>query len=299
MTDVIKPMLAAKLDWNKVRYPVLVSPKVDGLRCIVSGGRAMSRTWKEFPNRHLRHNIARYAEFLELCDGELVVGSPTHPNVYNASMSGLMSEGGLPIFQFLIFDLLRDQRAPYVDRVRALRDIALEDSAPPWVKLLKQTICRTREDLELAEEKYLAMGYEGVIVRAPKAPYKQGRSTVTQGYLLKLKRYFDAEARVIGSVELMHNDNPAFEDAQGRTARTSHQAGQRPGNKLGALVVQPLEGGIPFNIGTGFDDDARIALWKDRDNLQGKIVKFKYLPHGMLNAPRHPVFLGFRDERDM
>jgi DNA ligase-1 len=30
-----------------------------------------------------------------------------------------------------------------------------------------------------------------------------------------------------------------------------------------------------------------------------KLAKFRYFPHGMKDAPRHPVFIGWRDERDL
>jgi DNA ligase-1 len=51
-----------------------------------------------------------------------------------------------------------------------------------------------------------------------------------------------------------------------------------------------------FKIGTGFDDATRCLLWAQRKTLPGKIVKYKSMQHGALDAPRHPVFLGFRAE---
>lgn len=293
MSQAIRPMLAAKLDMDAVRYPVLASPKVDGIRAIISNGRPMSRTWKEIPNRHLRALVRNAGDVLELADGELVAGSPSAPDVYNASMSGLMSESGTPDIQFLVFDSLHDMTAPYEHRLASLTALSL----PSWCTLLPQWRITGRDELEAFEEGAIRAGYEGIIVRAPRAPYKQGRSTVNQGWLLKLKRYDDSEAVVTGTAELMHNDNQPWTDVQGHTARTSHKDGQRPGGKLGSLAV--TAGGIAFSIGTGFSDDERARLWAMRDQLPGAIVKFRHLPHGQLDAPRHPVFLGFRDASDM
>jgi DNA ligase-1 len=36
-----------------------------------------------------------------------------------------------------------------------------------------------------------------------------------------------------------------------------------------------------------------------RKKLLGKIVKYKYQEIGVLEKPRFPVFLGFRDKEDM
>ena len=38
------------------------------------------------------------------------------------------------------------------------------------------------------EQRYLAQGYEGVMLRHPAGPYKPGRSTAREAWLLKLKR---------------------------------------------------------------------------------------------------------------
>jgi DNA ligase-1 len=54
-----------------------------------------------------------------------------------------------------------------------------------------------------------------------------------------------------------------------------------------------------FNIGSGMDHTLRKQIWDNRDKYIGKIVKYKYLPVGTIDAPRHPVFLGLRDKDDM
>jgi hypothetical protein len=45
----------------------------------------------------------------------------------------------------------------------------------------------------------------------------------------------------------------------------------------------------------------RVDLWKAHHlgRLQGKVVKFKYQGFTPDGSPRFPVFLGFRDQRDM
>ena len=51
----MKPMLAALCeDVTKLRYPVIASPKLDGIRALVIDGQLVSRTLKPIPNRYVQ-----------------------------------------------------------------------------------------------------------------------------------------------------------------------------------------------------------------------------------------------------
>jgi DNA ligase-1 len=113
-----------------------------------------------------------------------------------------------------------------------------------------------------------------------------------------MKRFSDTEAEIIGYEEKMHNANPATKDAFGRTERSSHQENLVPTGTLGALLVRSDEFTNEFSIGSGFTDELRADLWKRRNQLKGKLVKFKYQPYGVKDVPRFPVFIGIRDPRD-
>ena len=54
-----------------------------------------------------------------------------------------------------------------------------------------------------------------------------------------------------------------------------------------------------FTCGSGLTDAQRADFWARRDELLGQKVKYKHLPHGAKDAPRHPVFLGIRASEDM
>ena len=164
--------------------------------------------------------------------------------------------------------------------------------------LLPQTPVNSLGDLLAYKQSTLEVGYEGVMLRPPDGPYKQNRSTLREGYLIKLKRFTDAEAVCIGYGELMHNGNEAVTNELGRTARSSAQAGLIPGGTLGYLLCKTPDG-VEFKIGTGFDAADRADLWAEQDKLMGRIVKYKSFPVGVKDAPRHPVWLGFRHPDDM
>lgn len=294
-----KPNLAATLTKPALlKFPVWASPKIDGVRCVVFGGVAYSRTLKPIPNPHVQDGAKYYERELEGLDGELVVGSATDPNCMQNTTSGVMKRSGEPEFTFHAFDYVYPGM-PYGDRMRVVRGRvaeAVEEFAP--VKLVPQHYVMNAADLAVMEEYYLDQGYEGLMIRSGDAPYKYGRSTEREGGLVKVKRFVDAEAVVVGFEEEMRNENEATRDATGRTERSTAQAGLVGKGTLGALVVRDEQGRV-FNIGTGFTAAQRADIWRDSSRCKGLTVKYKHFDHGTVDAPRHPVFLGFRAPEDM
>lgn len=69
-----------------------------------------------------------------------------------------------------------------------------------------------------------------------------------------------------------------------------------PSNTLGCLLVEDLKSGVKFGIGSGFNDALRDLIWQNREKYLGATVTYKYQTAGAKNAPRFPVFLGFRKD---
>ena len=294
------PMLAGKCeDVSKLKFPVLASIKLDGVRCIKIGRRLFSRTLKEIPNERVQQLFANVPDG---SDGELILGDPTASDAYRRTVSAVMGDGNpTEGLQYFIFDNFLYEHA-FVNRLNHLMTTNLGDLVHRSAQVLPHKLCRTAEELNTFEEEMVAAGHEGVMVRSLGGPYKQGRSTAKEGYLLKIKRFEDAEAEIVGFEERMHNGNEEFTNELGRTARSSHQENLVGRGDLGALVVQGINGtykGVKFNIGTGFNDVERADLWKCRAALLGRIIKYKYFPLGSKDRPRFPVWLGFRDKEDM
>ncbi len=140
------------------------------------------------------------------------------------------------------------------------------------------------------------------MLRGPAGPYKQGRSSERQGWLLKLKQFEDAEAVVVGYEEEYENTNTATKNALGRTERSTAKAGMVGKRTLGKFEVMGIGGTydkVEFSVGGGFTAAMRQHLWTDRELCLGKILKFKYFASGSKERPRFPVFLGWRDKRDI
>jgi DNA ligase 1 len=298
---VFKPMLATAVeDVAQIKFPVLASQKLDGIRATVQEGRLMSRSLKPIPNVHVQRLFAGLPEGL---DGELILGDPLAADCYRKTVSLVMSDDKpLPTegdtLRFHVFDVFRE----YAGFHRRLKDSIGLSIGHAFVRNVEHFVVANLAELERMEENLLERGAEGVMLRSLEGPYKQGRSSLREGYLLKLKRFKDCEATIINTFELMHNDNEAFKNELGRTARSQHQDNLKGLDTLGGLIVAGLGGdydGVEFRVGTGFDAATRKDLWALRLSLPGQIVKVKYFPSGGKDKPRHPVFLGFRDKRDM
>lgn len=310
-----KPNLAATLTKPElIKFPVWASPKIDGIRCVFFGGVAYSRSLKPIPNPVVQEFAAAYGRLLEGLDGELTVGSPTDANCMQNSMA-VMSKSAEPDFTFHVFDWFPDPNRASLytvgyDRrsdVVAARIAEFYDLYPEAdIKAVPQHLCVSHEDLDTLEARFLADGYEGMMIRAHDSKYKCGRSTEREGGLVKVKRFVDGEAVIVGFEEEMHNANEATRNATGRTERSTAQAGLVGKGTMGALrVAMPVDSRVPdspsvvFSIGTGFTAAQRRDYWQDRESLIGRLVKFKHFDHGTVDAPRHPVFIGFRHPEDM
>ena len=289
---ITKPMLASGIeDTDKIVYPVLCTPKLDGIRCLMRGGKTFSRNFKPIPNKYIRELLEGYIVNDGL-DGELVL----QDEAFNKVSSAVMKRDGHPDFRYIVFDyVMGDLDMPYYERMKFLSGLRL----PAWCEVLLPVKAENKEELKALETKFVDEGYEGIMLRSMNGPYKCGRSTVREGYLLKWKRFADSEAEILGFEERMHNNNVAKKDELGRTKRSSHKANMVGTNTLGKLVVRDIKTGVEFGIGTGYDDATRLKIWNHQGTHIGQIVKYKYQPCGTKDLPRFPVFLGFRHKNDM
>lgn len=287
----MKPNLASEPD---VKYPLTLpkygSVKLDGIRALTQYSTTTTRQEKLVPNQELRELLATRQGL----DGELIFAEPNAPDVYHSTYSAVMTEkGSAEGITFYVFDLL-DKTRPYKDRYAILQDMLL----PPMFKVLEQTLITSQEDLDAYYDRVLTEGYEGLILRNPDAMYKEGRSTAKSQDMLKLKPFRDDEAAVTGVYEAMHNGNEAFKNELGYTARSSHKENLTGNGMIGGLLAQFQ--GQEIRIAAGkLKHSERIAIWQNPTAVVGKLAKFRHLPVGVKDAPRHARFIGWRSPIDL
>lgn len=299
-----RPMLAAKATDEELQalfkrgHSFLLSPKIDGIRALVVNGTLVSRTMKPIRNYYTQQLFGRPE--LEGLDGELVVGNPWDKNLMQQTSSGVMSYDGRPNVHFCVFDYWNKPNQNFRDRINNVHFLTMSLDPQERVSAVPHYDTLSYEDMLKDEERSLLKGYEGVMLRHPNGPYKQNRSTLREAYLVKVKRFEDSEAIVTGFAPLYRNHNSAELDERGYTKRSHAASGKYATELLGTLNVRNLSDGVEFSIGSGFTEAQRTSLWEQRDRLVGRIVKYKSFKNaGVKDAPRHPIFLGFRDVEDM
>lgn len=325
---LFKPMLAAKPDPEeldavlaKLTYPVLASPKYDGIRVTVQNGKLYSRALKLIPNLELQALWGKPE--LNGLDGEVIVGAPTAEDCFNRSTSIVMSRDKAACeAKFYVFDSYCEVE-PF--SIRAYNAAMMADQKPHYnlqgniskaereIVVVQHTLLKSLKQLLAYEAKETKAGHEGVMLRSPTGAYKQGRSTLKEGGLIAVKRFVDAEAVILDTYEQEENTNAKTVNELGKSKRSSHKSGKVGKGTLGGFVVQAIQfdsqygkdgftrQGVEFNLatGVGLTDAVRAELWAKRSALKGKIVKFRYQKVGTKTAPRIPIFLGFRDGKDL
>ena len=125
------------------------------------------------------------------------------------------------------------------------------------------------EEVEVAHEDYLELGYEGSILRQNK-PYECKRSWT----LMKVKDFSDAEATIIG-----------YEEGKGK--REDH---------LGKFIMQDDDGnefGCPPGKGYTYED--MKSMLENIHDYIGKRATFTYFERTKANSYRHPLYKNIRD----
>lgn len=294
MPTIKKPMLGVAVEnVDALTYPLIASPKLDGIRCLKIDGNIVSRSFKPIPNHHIRTTLEGILP--DGIDGEIMVGD----NFQDVS-SSVMSRDGEPDFSYWAFDYVEDPNREYEKRLEDLeRVISQIDHSK--VRDVDTRVIRASEELRAYEAEVLSQGFEGVMLRTPESPYKFGRSTIKQQFLLKIKPFKESEAVILGFEEMMHNENTLEADELGYAKRSQAKDGLVPAGTLGKFLVRDIHTGIEFAIGTGkgLTHELRQRIWDNRGAYRGRVVKYRYQDHGVKVAPRIPVWLGFRSPADM
>lgn len=308
-----QPLLSATYDPRfPVLFPALGSFKLDGIRVVIKDGVPYTRSLKKpVPNKVLCKLLGGLPWF----DGEVIAGSPTgtlEDPVCNRSQSLVMSEE-CPEYEdnwtFWIFDYAgpemkdmpfetRFNDAKYYMNTACMNNPELR----PHLKMVHHEPLMSEANLWGLEDKAIALGYEGIMVRQPEGRYKWGRATEKERILTKFKRWEDAEGIITEAHAEQENQNEAKTNALGKTERSSHKANKVDKEVIGGYTVKTKrdadghfgldkEGDwVEFYCGAAANTTAkaRAELFKVKDTLPGKILTFEYQYTKGVDKPRFP-----------
>lgn len=315
---LIKPMLACDWDSKKIKEGKLYwhQPKIDGVRALHLNARMTGRSLRPHSNRYFT-GLFSHPVFAGL-DGEAAAAAETDGDLCRATTSALNSIEGEPWILLHVFDYITEEtiHLKYRDRYKLLeiRIATIQRQHPEMgihLKIVPVRPCVGLAQIEALNEKDLDDGYEGSILRDPDELYKQGRSTVREGGLLRVKGFIDVEARVLSITEGEQNNNVAETNALGRTERSTHQENMVPNGMVGSLECVMLADvihrrkvlfkcGQIVTVSPGkMTHTERIMYFSFPELIVGQIIKFKTFPHGVKDKPRFPTFLSIRAKSDM
>ncbi len=208
--SVIRPMGAHKLDdfAHKLKYPVLVQRKLDGYRCLAhldsNSIHLYSRTMK--PYSHLDHIRDELKEILKdqdfYLDGELYnhemglheIGSLVRKKYVQKENVEKMKE-----ITYCIFDMFQPNQMEltFQERYQFLEKLFAKKKFQ-YLKLVSIVKCDDLKCVEKENEKYLAEGYEGVIVRNMDGLYQWNKKSYD---VLRTKEFKREKFILIGAKE--------------------------------------------------------------------------------------------------
>ncbi len=301
-----KPMRAAGPDpkkgdahfWANLQYPLLVSPKIDGIRGCSHHGIVTSRSGELLPSLQVQDELSK----VQWVDCEIIEGNPTDYGVYNRTQSHVMSVDKPGELSYHVFDCIHPDwlNRPFYERLAQAEKLLRQvwDKCDTRFKLVQHEEVESLEELLAYEDRMLEAGWEGVMGRSPVAPYKQGQATYNQGWMYKFKRFEDTEGEIVGFVEQMTNTNEKERSALGFAKRSSAKDGLVPAGTLGKFIVRWQGHEIPVGCGV-LSHKERQETWDNREAYLGRLLKFRYFAHGIKDLPRHPRALGFRSKIDL
>lgn len=290
-----KPMLAVNAKKEKIKYPCLYSNKLDGIRCIFKDGQMLARSLKPITSETLQKKFEWLKDLSKetnmIYDGEMYSHKMPFTEISHYVRK---SDAEIPdSIKFYCFDAVDgdDYSEQFVSRNGYLGNIKHKD-----VVIVKQTELQNEKELDEAFKDVLSEGYEGLILRSLDGLYKCGRSSVTEGYLLKVKPFLSFDAEIISVVERMENLNESKKNELGRSFKRNTKDDKK-GTGIAAVfkvMYEGVEGGVTI---TG-DEDFRTEIWENKENYIGKMIEYKAMVVGMKDFPRHANFMRFREDRD-
>lgn len=298
-----KPHLACDADLDKLKFPLMGFPKLDGVRGLHITGSMTGRSLKPHGNLHVtsKYSVASCEGF----DGEFTFGSTTGESLCRDTTSVMSRIQGEPDVAWNLFDWIHPDMLdlPYTTRYHEL--VAHYLANTEWfnamsICIIPFTMLHTREEVEAFYEQCLDQGYEGVVLRDPMGKHKDGRATTTLGAYLRMKPQSDKEAIVLELVEALENQNEAKVNELGRTERSSHKENKVGKGMIGMLVCKDVTTGMTIDVGAGkMTHEERIHYFNNPQEMIGQYIKYRSMDSGVKDKPRFARYICKRAIEDM
>jgi len=260
-----------------ISYPIWAEPKYDGIRVIAvydeGTVQLFSRKGKEFTNfPKIQTAIHNHEQFQGLMlDGE-VFGATFDDATTVAHRKDGKDDSDLT---FCVWDCMhaREFAASNCQRTLVDRQKMLSGAicgCDPKVHQAPGCLIQNEQHMLATFHAIREQGYEGLVLKPLDSLYSYKRSRAW----IKVKEMYAQEFTAIG-----------FEQGKGKHAKV-----------LGALKVEG--NGLHAEVGSGFTDEQRAEIWKNRESYQGRLAEVKYQEVTDDKSLRFPVFLRWRPDAE-
>lgn len=276
---------------GKVKYPVRLEPKFDGLRCIAIKHQGevtlYTRSGTIITSMKTIASVLKSAPYDDVVlDGEGMGKDWANTNSIMMSSKKFKDDDELvyQVFDSVPYDewMSQETTEPYSVRLERVKNIVTSINDSRHVKAVEHVSVKNETELLDSYSKYLEMGYEGAMLKKLDRTYEFDRSD----NILKLKPITTFEGAIVGHYE-------------------GRQGGKREGLFGGFEILLP--NGVITNCGGGFNDAmlSEIQL-NNPESYIGKIVELEGQPdpttsNGLTadGKVHFPVFSRFRDVKDV
>jgi DNA ligase 1 len=295
---------------TEVTWPMMMSIKRDGIRCIIINGRLYSRKMKPIPNINLYPQLDDLIQYSKqhhvIFDGELY----THyPHTFSNIISFCMSDDK-PIpksLKFHMIDMLTEEewlRGSYTESFKKhhakLKLFAKENKFANFM-LISQHLVKNSDQAEKYLNRWLGQHFEGAVLRCPNKGYRHGKATVKQHWIFKVKPFDEYDAKIIQVYEgtRMKKNLERKTNAQGKLEPVMKLGEREPNGTFGKFLVK-LDDGRECEIGNwkGLTKAKRAEIWANKDKYLNQWIRFKGQRAGVKTLPRIPKDLVLRDAKD-
>jgi ATP-dependent DNA ligase len=282
----VSPMLAKEYskDGKKIKYPAMIQPKLDGVRCLSSLNsdgevHLVSREGKEWHHlNHIRIELKKMLKSGLYIDGELFTKAITFQEITSITRKSLSLDKDEAekekIMEYHIYDLIdtNNLEMTFSERSELLAKLHKTSKAKS-VKLVETKVIKNEDEMKKLYEKYLEEGYEGAMLRNIDSVYKMGPTRSSD--LIKIKPTDESEAKIVDFSEGESNEKGLvlwiieWTDKNGKKSN---------------VTVRPM--------GT---HEERAKLYKDGKKYIGKKLTIRYQGLTDLGIPRFPRGVVIRD----
>lgn len=273
-TKRIKPMLAQEFEKNKhkIKYPVTVQPKFDGVRCLayrIDGKVVLQSRGGDF------YDVKHISDILEtrlgpdtVLDGELYIHGVSLQTINSYVRKPQADSVKL---QYWVYDIVND--SPWSDRKGQTLDYLSSDESVIVDVDSRSNVAENGSDVHCLQQAYMKQGFEGAIVRTSTGMYREGYRSPD---LLKVKSWKDEEFVIYSFTA----GKGKFESVPTFTCLVD---ASKPATEDNTFDVTPK--------GT---EDERKEMLDNGPGLIGKLMKVKFFAYSPYGKPLYPTGICIR-----